>query len=326
VRRREFITLLGGAAAACPLAARAQQRMPFVGFLNSASPDTYRFNADSFREGLTKAGFIEGRNVRIEERWARSDYDALPALAAELVAMGVDVIAATGDVASARAAQRSSTTVPVVFTIGGDPVRFGLVKSLNRPGGHVTGILFNQNVLSAKRIGLLREIAPKVSRVALLMNPTNPNVDVERMDAEAGARKLGLETITLNARNAGEIDAAFEQLLGAKADGIITATDPITLDRREQIVAFADRHKLPVVGFVRQFAAVGALMSYGPSISWMYRQAGEYVAQILRGTNPAELPVLQPTQFELVINLKTAHALGLTVPLTLQAAADEVIE
>jgi ABC-type uncharacterized transport system substrate-binding protein len=326
MRRREFITLLGGAVAAWPLAARAQQRMPFVGFLNSASPDTYRFNADSFREGLTKAGFVEGRNLRIEERWARSDYDALPALAAELVAMGVDVIAATGDVASARAAQRSSTTVPVVFTIGGDPVRFGLVKSLNRPGGHVTGILFNQNVLSAKRIELLREIAPKVSRVALLMNPTNPNVDVERMDAEAGARKLGLETITLNARNAGEIDAAFEQLLGAKADGIITATDPITLDRREQIVAFADRHKLPVVGFVRQFAAVGALMSYGPSISWMYRQAGEYVAQILRGTNPAELPVLQPTQFELVINLKTAHALGLTVPLTLQAAADEVIE
>jgi putative tryptophan/tyrosine transport system substrate-binding protein len=326
VKRREFITMLGGAAAAWPLAARAQQRMPFVGFLNSASPDTYRFNADSFREGLTKAGFVEGRNVRIEERWARSDYDALPALAAELVAMGVDVIAATGDVASARAAQRSSTTVPVVFTIGGDPVRFGLVKSLNRPGGHVTGILFNQNVLSAKRIELLREIAPKVSRVALLMNPTNPNVDVERMDAEAGARKLGLETITLNARNAGEIDAAFEQLLGAKADGIITATDPITLDRREQIVAFADRHKLPVVGFVRQFAAVGALMSYGPSISWMYRQAGEYVAQILRRTNPEELPVLQPTQFELVINLKTAHALGLTVPLTLQAAADEVIE
>jgi ABC-type uncharacterized transport system substrate-binding protein len=323
--RREFMTLLGSAVA-WPLAARAQQRMPLVGFLNSASPDTYRFNADSFREGLTKAGFVEGRNLRIEERWARSDYDALPALAAELVAMGVDVIAATGDVASARAAQRASTTVPVVFTIGGDPVRFGLVKSLNRPGGHVTGILFNQNVLSAKRIELLREIAPKVSRVALLMNPTNPNVDVERMDAEAGARKLGLETITLNARNAPEIDTAFEQLLAAKADGIITATDPITLDRREQIVAFANTHKLPVVGFVRQFAAVGGLMSYGPSISWMYRQAGEYVAQILRGTNPAELPVLQPTQFELVINLKTAHALGLTVPLTLQAAADEVIE
>jgi putative ABC transport system substrate-binding protein len=325
VRRREFITLLGGAAA-WPLAAQAQQPMPLVGFLNSASPDTYRFNADSFREGLAKAGFVEGRNVRIEERWARGHYDVLPALAAELVAMGVVAIAATGDVASARAAQDASSTVPVVFTIGGDPVRFGLVKSLNRPGGNVTGILFNQNVLGAKRVELLREIAPNVSRAALLMNPTNPNVDVERMDAEAGARKLGLETVTLNARNAREIDTAFEQLLDAKADGIITATDPITLDRREQIVAFANRHKLPVVGFVRQFAAVGGLMSYGPSISWMYRQAGEYVAQILKGTNPAELPVLQPTQFELVINLKTANAFGLTVPLTLQAAASEVIE
>jgi putative tryptophan/tyrosine transport system substrate-binding protein len=326
MRRREFITLFGGAAAAWPLVVRAQQPVPLVGFLNSASPDTYRFNADSFREGLAKGGFVEGRNLRIEERWARSDYDALPALAAELVAMGVNVIAATGDVASARAAQRASTTVPVVFTIGGDPVRFGLVNSLNRPGGHVTGILFNQNVLSAKRVELLREIAPTVSRVALLMNPTNPNVDVERIDAEAGARKLGLQTVALNARNAREIDTAFEQLLDAKADGIITATDPITLDRREQIVTFASRHKLPVVGFVRQFAAVGGLMSYGPSISWMYRQAGEYVAQILKGTSPAELPVLQPTQFELVINLRTANAFGLTVPLTLQAAATEVIE
>ena len=326
MKRREFITLLGGAATTLPLTALAQPQMPLVGFLNSASPDTYRFNADSFREGLTKAGFVEGRNLRIEERWARSNYDALPALAAELVAMGVVVIAATGDVASARAAQRASSTVPVVFTIGGDPVRFGLVKSLNRPGGHVTGILFNQNVLGAKRVELLREIAPNVSRVALLMNPTNPNVDVERMDAEAGARKLGLETVTVNARNEREIDTAFEQLLGAKADGIITATDPITLDRREQIVAFANRNKLPVVGFVRQFAAVGGLLSYGPSISWMYRQAGDYVGQILKGANPAELPVLQPTQFELVINLKTANAFGLTVPLTLQAAASEVIE
>src|SRR5215468_629021 len=329
MKRRQFITLLGGAAA-WPLVARAQQpapeSVPLVGFLNSASAETYRFNADSFREGLAAAGFAEGINLRIEERWARSDYDALPALAAELVTMGVDVIAATGDVASARAAQRASSTVPVVFTIGGDPVRFGLVKSLNRPGGHVTGILFNQNVLGGKRVELLREIAPNVSRIALLMNPTNPNVEVERMDAEAGARKLGLETVTLNARNAREIDTAFEQLLDAKADGIITATDPIPLDRREQIVAFSNRHKLPVVGFVRQFAAVGALLSYGPSISWMYRQAGDYVGQILKGARPAELPVMQPTKFELVVNLKTAKAFGLDVPDKLLAVADEVIE
>jgi putative ABC transport system substrate-binding protein len=327
MRRREFITLLGGAAAAWPLAGMAQQAsLPLVGFLNSASPDTYRFNADAFREGLTKAGFVEGRNLRIEERWARGDYEALPALAAELVARGVVAIAATGDVASARAAQRASSTVPVVFTIGGDPVRFGLIKSINRPGGHVTGILFNQNVLGAKRVELLREIAPNVSRVALLMNPTNPNVNVEQADAEAGARKMGLETVTLNARNASEIDAAFEQLLGAKADAIITGTDPILLDRREQIVSLANRHKLPAVSFVRQFAAAGGLMSYGPSISWMYRQAGEYIGQILKGANPAEMPVLQPTQFELVINLKTALALGLAVPLTLQSTANEVIE
>ena len=212
MRRREFITLLGGAAAAWPLAGMAQQAsIPLVGFLNSASPDTYRFNADSFREGLARAGFVEGRNLRIEERWARGDYEALPALAAELVAKGVVAIAATGDVASARAAKGASSTVPVVFTIGGDPVRFGLIQSINRPGGHVTGILFNQNVLGAKRVELLREIAPNVSRVALLMNPTNPNVNVEQADAEEGARKMGLETVTLNARNAREIDAAFEQ-------------------------------------------------------------------------------------------------------------------
>jgi putative tryptophan/tyrosine transport system substrate-binding protein len=325
MKRRAFIAGLGSAAA-WPLVARAQQQMPLIGFLNSASPDTYRFNADSFREGLTKAGFIEGRNVRIEERWARADYGALPALAAELVAMGVVAIAATGDVASARAAQQASNTVPVVFTIGGDPIRHGLITSLNRPGGHVTGILFNQNVLGGKRVELLKEIAPKVSRVALLMNPTNPNVKIEEEDAEAGAKKLGLETITLNARNAGEIEVAFEQLLSAKAQALITATDPIVLDRREQIVSLAHRHELPMVGFVRQFAVAGSLLSYGPSISWMYRQAGEYVGRILRGSNPAEMPVLQPTHFELVINLKTAQALGVDVPPTLLARADEVIE
>jgi len=326
MKRRDFLTLLGGAVTALPSAARAQQKVPLVGFLNSASPDTYRFNADSFREGLAKAGFVDGRNVRIEERWAKGDYAALPALAAELVARGVVAIAATGDVASARAAQGASSTVPVVFTIGGDPVRFGLVKSINRPGGNVTGILFNQNVLGAKRVELLRQISPNISRVALLMNPTNPNVKVEQADAEAGAKKLALETVTLNASNAREIDAALEQLLVAKADACITGTDPILLDRREQIVSFANRHKLPVAGFVRQFAAVGALLSYGPSISWMYRQAGEYVGQILKGSNPAEMPVLQPTQFEFVINLKTAKALGVEVPLKLHQLADEVIE
>jgi putative tryptophan/tyrosine transport system substrate-binding protein len=333
MRRREFIALLGGAAA-WPLSAHAQQgagppsqsaTVPLVGFLNSASPDTYRFNADSFREGLAQAGFVEGRNVRIEERWAKSDYQALPGLAAELIAKGVVAIAATGDVASAKAAQQAGK-VPVVFTIGSDPVRFGLVASLNRPGGHVTGVSLLTSMIGAKRIELLRQVAPKVSRVALVMNPSNPTASAEQADAEDGARKLGLETIALKAGNAHEIDVAFEKLLEAKADAFFIATDPILLDRREQIVAFAERYTLPAVYFVRQFAVAGGLLSYGPSISWMYRQAGLYIGQILKGANPADMPVMQPTQFEFVLNLKTAKALGLSVLPTLLATADEVIE
>jgi len=325
MKRREFITLVGGATAGWPLMALAQQP-PLVGFLNSASADTYRFNADSFRVGLAQAGLIDGQNVRIEERWANGNYEVLPALAAELVARGAIVIAATGDVASARAAQSASRTVPVVFTIGGDPVRFGLAASLNRPGGHVTGISLLSNLLGAKRIALLHEIAPKVSRIALLMNPTNPNAAAEQADAETGARSLGIETIAYNARNTEEIDGALEQSLHAKAGGFITATDPILLDRREQIISFAQKHSLPAVYFVRQFATAGGMLSYGPSITWMYVQAGVYVAQILKGANPAEMPILQPTTFEFVLNLKTAKALGLEVPPKIIALADEVIE
>ena len=325
MRRREFITLLGGAASALPFAAFAQQAMPLVGFLNSASSDTYRFNADSFRAGLAQAGFVEGRNVRIEERWARGDYQALPALAAELVAMGVSVIAATGDVASARAAQGASPTVPVVFTIGADPVRFGLVASHNRPGGHVTGVSLLTSLIGAKRVELLKQVAPRISRLALVMNPSNPSAAAEQADAQDGARKLGLETVVLNAGSAREIDTAFERLLQAKADAFFIATDPILLDRRQQIVTYAERHALPAVYFVRQFAEAGGLLSYGPSISWMYHQAGEYVGQILKGAKPAEMPVMQPTKFEFVINGKTAKALGLAVPTSVRALADEVI-
>jgi ABC-type uncharacterized transport system substrate-binding protein len=326
MRRREFITVFGGAAASLSLVALAQQKLPLVGFLNSASPDTYRFNADSFREGLAKAGFVEDRDVRIEERWARGDYGALPALAAELVAKGVVAIAATGDVASAQAAQLASNRVPIVFTIGGDPIRHGLIESMNRPGGNVTGILFNQNVLGAKRVEYLKEMAPQLSHIALLMNPTNPNVKVEAADAEAGANKLGIEAITVTARSASELDIAFEQILSAKAQALITGTDPILLDRRAQITSFALKHKVLAMGFVQQITAAGGLLSYGPSISWMYRQAGNYVGQVLRGANPAEMPVLQPTHFELVINLKTAKALGVVVSPALLARADEVIE
>jgi putative tryptophan/tyrosine transport system substrate-binding protein len=333
MKRREFIAGLGGVAA-WPLAARAQtggsasqlSSTPLVGFLNSASAATYRFNADSFREGLKRAGFIEGQNVRIEERWANGDYQALPALAAELVAKGVVAIAATGDVASARAARDASTTVPVVFTVCGDPVRFGLVASFNRPGGHVTGVMFASNVLGAKRVQLLHEMVPNIRRVALLMNPDNANAATEQADAQAGAAQLGQVAIVFNARNAAEIEAAFAELLRAKCDALITATDPVMLDRREQIAAFAERNALPAVSFTRPFATAGGLMSYGPSIGAMYREAGSYIGQILKGTKPADLPVMQLSKFELVINLKTAKALNLTIPSSVLAVADDVIE
>jgi putative ABC transport system substrate-binding protein len=335
MKRREFIAGLGGVVA-WPLAVRAQaggtaaspqlSGTPLVGFLNSASAVTYRFNADSFREGLKQTGFIEGQNVRIEERWANGDYQALPVLAAELVAKGVVAIAATGDVASARAARDASTTIPVVFTVGGDPVRFGLVASISRPGGRVTGIMFASNVLGAKRVQLLREMVPNIRRIALLMNPDNANALIEQADAQAGAAQFDQVAMVFNARNSAEIDAAFAELLRAKCDAIITASDPVMLDRREQIAVLAERNALPAVSFTRPFAAAGGLMSYGPSIGAMYREAGGYIGQILKGTKLADLPVMQLSKFEMVINMKTAKALGLTIPPNVLAVADDVIE
>ncbi|MFO1310364.1 MAG: ABC transporter substrate-binding protein [Burkholderiales bacterium] len=328
MRRRDFISVLGCAAAtALPRAARAQTSdAPLVGFLNSASAATYRFNADSFRQGLAEAGFVEGRNVRIEERWANGDYNALPALAAELVKKGVVAIAATGDVASARAVKGATTTIPAVFTIGGDPVRFGLVASYNRPGGNITGIAFVPNQLGAKRVQLLRDLVPGATRIGLLMNPDNPNVAAELADSQAGANRLGLQTVVQNARGAAEIDAAFAEFARAKIDALISATDPVLLDRREQIAALAERHGLPAASFTRPLAAAGLLMSYGPNIRWMYQQAGGYVGQILKGAKPAEMPVMLSTRYELVLNLKTARRLGLKVPRTFLESVDEVIE
>jgi putative ABC transport system substrate-binding protein len=338
MQRREFIAVLGGAAAAAlPGGVRAQTappaetsapapNAPLVGFLNSASAVTYRFNADSFRQGLAQAGFVEGRNLRIEERWANGDYNALPALAAELVARGVVAIAATGDVASARAAQAASPTVPVVFTIGGDPVRFGLVGSFNRPGSHVTGIAFVPNQLGAKRVQLLRDLLPKITRIGLLLNPDNPNAAAERADSQDGAAKLGLQMVVENGRNGPEIDAAFAELVRTRVEAVIAATDPVLLDRREQLAALAERNALPAISFTRQLAMAGLLMSYGPNIGWMYRQAGGYIAQILKGAKPAEMPVMQSTHFELVLNLKTARRLRIPVAPTFLASVDEVIE
>lgn len=319
--------IVGGSAVWAPLAAGQQTTLPTIGFLNSASPGTYDFNAAAFREGLRDLGFVEGQSVHIEYRWARSDYGALPRLAAELVAQGALAIAATGDVASARAAKAAADEkIPVVFTIGGDPVRFGLVESFNRPGANVTGISLLSNVLGAKRVEMLRELAPKLSRIALLMNPNNPNAQAEAQDAEVGARRLGCETLVLNARNQEEIERALQSLPREGINGLITGTDPIPLDRREQIVSFVNRHAIPAVYFVRQFAEAGGLLSYGPSITWMYHQAGTYVGKILKGTSPADLPVLQPTRFELVINAKTAKLVGLEVPPSMLALADEIID
>lgn len=337
MRRRQFIGVIGTAASALPPDVQAQvgtrretapqaSNAPLVGFLNSASPATYRFNADAFREGLAQAGFVDGVNVRIEERWANADYNALPALASELVAKGVVAIAATGDVPSARAAQSASRTVPVVFTIGGDPVRFGLVASFNRPGGNLTGIAFVPNQLGAKRVQLLHELVPKAALIGLLMNPDNFNGATELADLKDGAARLGLQALVQNARNAAEIDAAFTELVRAKVDAVIAATDPVMLDRREQIAALANRSGLPAISFTRQFATAGLLMSYGPDIGWMYRQAGGYIGQILKGAKPADMPVMQSIRFELVLNRKTARRLGLTIPPAVLATVDEAIE
>lgn len=331
MKRRDLIAAAAGAAAALPSALRAQSSAPpaagpLIGFLNSASPATYRFNADAFREGLAQAGFVEGRNLRIEERWAHGDYTALDALAAELVAKGVVAIAATGDVASARAAKAASRSVPIVFTIGGDAVRFGLVASYSHPGGNLTGIAFVPNQLGAKRVQLLHDLLPKVARVGLLLNPDNPNAANELADSQEGANRLGLQLTALNARTNAEIDAAFAEFARARVEAVIAATDPVLLDRRDQIAALALRYALPSISFTRQLALAGLLMSYGPNIGWMYRQAGGYIGQILKGAKPAEMPVMQSTRFELMLNLATARRLGIAVPRAFLVSVDEVIE
>ncbi len=284
--------------------------MPVVGFLNPTSSKLYEFNAAAFRQGLREAGFVEGENVRIEYRWGEGDYSKLPAHATELVNLKVAVIGATGDVGSARAAMAATSTIPIVFTIGADPVKVGLVASYNRPGGNATGISAITSQIGTKRIEVLHQLAPR-SRVALLMNPNNPSAAMEQHDAEAAATSFA---------------AAFETFIREGADAIFVATDPMLLSQREAIAAFAAKQRVPAIHFERQYPLVGGLISYGTSISDMYRQAGVYSGQILKGAKPAEMPVLQPTKFELVINLKTAKELGIEVSRNLLAIADEVIE
>jgi putative ABC transport system substrate-binding protein len=324
MRRRDFITLLGGAAA-WPLTARAQQAaMPVVGFLNNSSPDAFAPFVAAFRQGLNDTGYVEGRNVAIEFRWAEGQRERLPTLAADLVRRQVAVIFANGP--SIPAAMAATTTIPIVFDTGGDPVQLGFVASLNRPGGNVTGVAFLVNTLGAKRLGLLRELAPAATVIGFLVDPTNPASATETSDMQAAADTLGRRLLTVKASTESELDAAFAIFSQQRIDALIVAAETFFLNRRDRLVELAARLAVPTMYHLREMAAAGGLMSYGTSISDAYRQAGVYTGKILRGAKPADLPVIQPTKFELVINLKTAKALGLEIPSGLLALADDVIE
>jgi putative ABC transport system substrate-binding protein len=323
--RRQFITLVGSAAVAWPLAARAQQpTMPVVGFLNSASADGYAMTARAFRQGLKDTGFVEGQNVAIEYRWAEGQYNRLPALAADLVHRRVDVIAANG--AAMLPARAATTTIPIVFTTSLDPVQLGVVASLNRPGGNVTGVTSLNVEVGPKRLELLHELAPAINVIGLLVNPNNPNAQTLSRDLQAVAGKLGLQLHVLYASNERDFDRVFADLVQRRAGALVIGTDAFFTSHSEQLAALALRHAVPAVYQYPEFTAAGGLMSYGSSPTEAYQAVGIYAGRILKGEKPAELPVQQVTKVELVINLKTAKALGLTVPLPLLGRADEVIE
>jgi len=328
MRRREFITLLGGAAAVWPLAARAQQSaMPVIGFLNPTSPDTMTDRLRGFREGLNDTGLVEGQNVAIDYRWADNQIDRLQALAGELVRRQVAVIATTGSSAPALAAKAATTTIPIVFNVSEDPVRLGLVASLARPGGNVTGVNFFSGELAAKRLELLRQLVPGAARVAVFVNPSNAsNTETTLRDIEVAGRAGGLQIQVFNAITPREIDAAFATSMRGRPDVLFVGIDPFLSSRRVQIVQLAARHMIPAIYSGRHFAEVGGLMSYGSNLTDAYRQVGVYAGRIIKGAKPAELPVVQPSKFELVINVQTARMLGLTVPQSLLSTADEVIE
>jgi putative tryptophan/tyrosine transport system substrate-binding protein len=327
MQRRAFITLLGGAAVVSPLTARAQQStMPTIGFLGSASPDGYAPFVGGFLWGLKDAGFIDGENVAIAYRWAEGQYDRLPSLAADLVAKRVSVIVATGGLPTSLAAKEATKTIPIVFTLGSDPVKFGLVASLNRPGGNVTGVSLFAYLLDAKRVELMHELVPAAATIALLVNPNNPLADTQFADVEAASRTFGQQVVVLKASSGSDIDEAFAALSQRRVSALLVSADSFLLARRNQIVALVERYNVPAMYEWRQFAEAGGLMSYGVDLVDAYRQAGVYVAKILNGAKPADLPVLQPTKFELVINLKTAKKMGLDLTAKLLALADDAIE
>jgi putative tryptophan/tyrosine transport system substrate-binding protein len=327
LKRRDFIAFAGTVAAGWPLAGRAQQpAMPVIGFLHSGSPAQYALYVDAFRRGLNETGFSEGRNVAIEYRWAEGQYDRLPQLAADLVHRQVAVIAATGGGLSAAAAKAATTTIPVVFATGDDPVQKDLVASLNRPGGNVTGVFVLTSAVEGKRLGLLREMVPTATLIAVLLNPTKPSVDSQLNDVQATAHSVGQQLHILYASSEHEIDAAFATAAQLPARAMLVGADAVFATWRDHLIALAARYAIPAIFELREFAAAGGLMSYGPSLSDAYRLVGLYTGQILKGAKPADLPVQQSTKFELVINLKTAKVLGINVPPTLLASADEVIE
>jgi putative ABC transport system substrate-binding protein len=326
VRRRELLIALGGGAVVVwPMTVLAQQKpMPVIGFLNSGTPGTYAPLVSAFRQGLTETGYVEGQNVALEYRWAEGNYDRLPAMAADLVAHGVDVIAALGG-PSGIAAKRATSTIPIVFTGGIDPVATGLVASLARPGGNVTGINFLFVDMHPKRLELLCELVPQARVIALLVNPSFPGAERTIEVVQEAARGRGVKVIVVTARREGDIDAAFATLVD-QAGALIVGSDPFFGSQREQLVALASRHAIPAIYTERGFTEAGGLLSYGANLSVTARQAGIFVGKILKGAKPSDLPVEQPTRFELVINLKTAKALGLLVPQSLLARVDEVIE
>jgi putative ABC transport system substrate-binding protein len=327
MRRRQFITLIGGMAIAWPVAARGQQPpLPVIGFLSSASAEPYKPFVSAYRSGLKESGFVEGQNIAIEFRWAEGHYDRLASLAAELVRRPVTVIAASGGLPSVSAAKAATATIPIVFTLGSDPVKFGIVASLNRPGGNITGVSLLAYLLDAKRVELLHELVPSAKVFTMLVNPKNTQVEAQLTDFQASTRSLGLAQIILEASTERDIDTAFTTLVQQRGNALVVSADPFFLSKRDQIIALAAHHMVPSIYEWREFANAGGLISYGVSLKDAYRQAGVYAARILKGEKPFDLPVVQPTKFELVINLKTARALGILVPQSLQVAADEVIE